>query len=95
MSSQERIQNNISVLEQELEEINQEIRKIQKELKSEHLSEDEKTKLDVELQDLMLDKQDVQSDINMLQELLDKMNLEEEYDTGNCGLDWNESGYFD
>jgi hypothetical protein len=101
MSSQERIQNNIRSIQEEILRIDDELAKIVQELKNEDLSQDEKNQLQTDLEGLTADQTELSFDLAILEELLNKILMDREdrnqyeYDDGNCGLDWNESGYFD
>lgn len=99
MSSQERIQNNIFDLHEQIQSLDTEIEKIKQDLKKNDLSDDERKLLEEDLETLTLDRQDMTADIAMLEELLVNMEMKQAdyYDEsyGGGGLDWNESGYFD
>lgn len=102
MSGQERIQNNILALHEQIQALDTEIEKVNIDLKKENLHADEKKDLEEVLQTLTLDRQDLSADLAMLEELLFKIEMEKkdqtdyyDEDDGNGGLDWNESGYFD
>ena len=100
MSSQERIKQNILELSQQIQSLDTEIEKVEAQLKKEGLSEVEKKTLEEDLQTLVLDRVDASLDIAMLEEILRKTELEEVYfrydeEGSGCGVDWNESGYYD
>ena len=100
MSSQERIYNNILSIQEEIQSLDTEIAKVETCLKKDGLPSDEKKVLEEELQALLLDRGDLTADLAMLEELLTKMEIQDQRssydeDDGGSGLDWNESGYFD
>lgn len=99
MSSQERIENNIRELSQTIASIDAEIEKLESQLKKEGLSKREINELKNDIYELKVDREDISADIAILQEMLDKLYMDEDnhsdYGDSGGGLDWNESGYFD
>jgi t-SNARE complex subunit (syntaxin) len=99
MSNQDRIRDDIRLLSEELLQIDDEVDDIEDQLTNPDLSSDDKARLEGFLETILQDRYDVRADIAMLEEDLvniAKSTYQDEPDTGaGCGLDWNESGYFD
>jgi hypothetical protein len=77
MSSQERTEKAIEENKKLVEEIDKDIEQVSNELKDESLSEEKKKELEEKLQKLQDERIDILADVGMLQELLNKHNIQD------------------
>jgi hypothetical protein len=81
MSGKNRILEEINYNKKLVEEIQEEIKEVENELKIEDLSQEKKEELEEKIQNLETERIDIGFDIAILQEILDKYDDEETY----CG----------